>query len=276
MARRQFYLSNGGLFVLLLCAAVGLLLLPRTLTQEVNFLFAETFQPLIRIGRNFQRDRFAMPGPDDAVVSRDEHNRLWKNYNNLHAQLLKLQEQVEILSQLRSGLPRFYSGLAIAEVTGAAGGLSHELLINKGTADGVRAGCYVMSIGQNSIVGVVRETSEQMACVRLLSDANQCIVIRIRRDGTDLDVGALMFGNGKRGGIVSKIERDKDIRVGDAVYAAARPGLLEVPMIIGEVSEVLPDEEPLLWKIAVQLADDAFTLQTLAVIVPETVGAGGL
>ena len=63
-----------------------------------------------------------MPGPDDAVVSRDEHNRLWKNYNNLHAQLLKLQEQVETLSRLRGGCRTH--GLAIAEVTGAPAGLA--------------------------------------------------------------------------------------------------------------------------------------------------------
>lgn len=275
MAGRHFHLSNGALFLLLLGAGFVLLLLPRSMTEKINFLFAETFQPLIRIGRQFQLENASMPKPDEEVVSREEHNKLWKNYKNLHAQLLKLQEHVETLARIRSGLPRFYSGLAIAEVTGAGTGLNHELLINKGAADGVRAGQYVLSPDRNSVVGIVRETSEQMARVRLLTDANQSIEIRIRRDGSDRDIGALMFGNGKRGCIVSMVEREKDIRVGDAVYAAARPGVLDIAMIIGEVSDVQGDEEsPLLCMITVQPAENAFALTTVAVIVPEPVGTG--
>ena len=170
--------------------------------------------------------------------------------------------------RIRSGLPRFHSGVTMADVTGQGSGLTQELLINKGSTDGVQPGNYVMSPGQNSIIGVVREASEQMARVRLLTDTNQSIEIRIRRDGTGQDIGALMFGNGKRGCTVAMVEREKDIRAGDAVYAAARTGLLDIPMIIGEVSDVQPDENsPLLWKISVQPAENAFTLKTAAVII---------
>jgi cell shape-determining protein MreC len=272
MAGRHFHLSNGALFALLLCAGFVLLLLPRSLTQKINFLFRESFAPALRIGRQFQVKNAAMPGPNEQTVSREEHNKLWKNYKNLHAQLLKLQNNYETVTRIRSGLPRFYGGLTVAEVTGAGTGLSHELLINKGAVDGIRPGSYVMSPGQNSIIGVVRETSEQMTRVRLLTDANQSIEIRIRRDGTEQDIGALMIGNGKRGCTVSMVERQKDVRAGDAVYAAARPGTLDIPMIIGEVSEVQPDEEsPLLWKIAVQPAENAFTLKTVVVIVSDAV-----
>lgn len=268
MAGRHFHLSNGTLFVLLLCAGFALLLLPRSLTQKINFLFRETFSPALGIGRQFQSENAAMPGPDAQHVSREEHNKLWKNYKNLHAQLLKLQENYETVSRIRSGLPRFYSGLVAAEVIGPGTGLAQEVLLNKGAVDGIRPGCYVMSPGQNSIVGVVRETSEQMSRMRALTDVNQSIAIRIRRDGTSQDIGALMFGNGKGGCTVSLVEREKDVRVGDAVYAAARPGMLDIPMIIGEVSEVLADEEsPLLWKISVQPAEQAFSLTTVAVIV---------
>ena len=272
MAGRHFHLSNGVLFVLLLCAGLVLLLLPRSLTQKINFLFRESLSPALRIGRQFQVKNAAMPGPNEQTVSREEHNTLWKNFKNVNAQLSKLQENYETLARIRSSLPRFYGGLTVAEVTGPATGLTHELLINKGAADGIRPGHYVMSPGQNSIIGVVRETSEQMARVRLLTDANQSITIRIRRDGTSQDIGAQMFGNGKGGCTVSLVERQKDVRAGDAVYAAARPGTLDIAMIIGEVSEVQPDEEsPLLWKIVVQPAEKAFTLKTVAVIVSDAV-----
>ncbi len=268
MAGRRFHLSDGARFGLLLCVGVILLILPRDRTQYVNFAFARTFGPLLRIGRTFEAYRAAMPHPDEQYVLREEHNKLWKNYNNLHAQLLKLQSDFEKLAKVRSGLPRFFGGLVMAEVVG--GGLTQELLINKGQTDGVRVGYYVLSPDQNSVVGVVRDAADQMARVRLLTDANQSIAVRIRREGAPLDVGALMVGNGKRGGVIAMVEREKDIRVGDAVYAAAWTGILETPMIIGQVSDVQPDEEsPLLWKIGVQPAENAGTLKTAAVIVPQ-------
>ena len=270
MAGRRFQLSNGALFGLLLCAGIVLLAIPRDKTQNINYLFARLFGPLLSIGRSFPEFCAAMPHPDDQYVLREEHNKLWKNYKNLHAQLLRLQEDYQTLARVRSGLPRFFGGLTMAEVVGAGGGLTQELLINKGAADGVRVGQYVLSPEQNSIVGVIRDTAERMARVRLLTDANQSIEVRIRRDGTAMDIGALMIGDGKRGCRVSLIEREKDVRVGDAVYAAARTGVLETPMIIGQVSEVVPDEDsPLLWKISVQPAENAAALKTLAVIVPE-------
>ena len=86
-----------------------------------------------------------MPSPHDQFVSRQEHNTLWKNYKNLHAQLTKLQEEYNTIARIRSSLPRFYSGLVAADIAGLTMGLKHEILINKGTNDGVRNGCYVMS-----------------------------------------------------------------------------------------------------------------------------------
>ena len=114
-----------------------------------------------------------------------------------------------------------------------------------------------------------------MSRVRLLTDANQQIEVRIRRDGTTVDIPAMMTGNGKDGCIISLVEREKDVRPGDAVYAAPRPGLLDTPVIIGQVTSVMPDEEsPLLWKIFVQPTEIPATLKTVAVVVPEAIETG--
>lgn len=275
MARRHFHLSDGALFLLLLCIGFGLLVLPSSRTQRINFLFAEIFEPLIRLGRQHP-ELVPAAGPNEHAVSRRDYDALKTEYNNLHAQLLSLQERFETIAQIRSDLPRFYSGLVVAEVVRPRVGVTHELLINKGADDNVRRGCYVMSTKQNSIIGVVRETSARMARVRLLTDANQNIGIRIRRQGSALDVGAMMFGDGRHGGTVSLVEREKDIRPGDTVYAAPRPGLLDIPMVIGNISDVQPDEEsPLLWKIGVRTVENAADLKTVAVIVTETPDASG-
>ncbi len=274
MTRRHFQLSGTASFVMLLCAGIVLLLLPSAVTQRVNFLFAETFAPVMRLGRPPAGETVAA-GDSDAYVPRRDYEGLWKDHQNLHAQLLELQNAYETLAQIRSGLPRFFSGMVVADViTGSGSVLHHELLINKGAADGLGPGSYVMSPEGNSIVGVVSQSSDLMARVRLLTDANQSIEVRIRRDGGPLDVAALMFGDGRGACTIAMVERQKDIRPGDAVFAAARPGLLEVPLIIGRVAEVRPDEEsPLLWQIRVQPVEDARTLKTVAVIVADPLGS---
>lgn len=272
MMGKSFRLSNGTLFTLLIGIGVALLLSPRSLTQKMNFLFVETFEPLIQIGRRFELKNAVMPGPDEQHVPREEHNRLWKNYKNLHAQLSKLQSDYETLARIRMGLPNFYSGLIVAEVTRPGAGLVQELLINKGIDDGVRPDSYVMSPEHNSIIGVVRETSDQFARVRLLTDANQSIEVRIRRDGTKLDIKGLMTGSGKRTCTIAMIELEKGVKPGDAVYAAPRPGQLDIPMIIGQVAQVVPDESaPLLCKITVEPAENASALKHVAVIIPDAI-----
>jgi rod shape-determining protein MreC len=174
------------------------------------------------------------------------------------------------LARIRSGLPRFFSGLVLAHITSTPGSFSHEIIINQGSNAFVQPGQYVLSAQQNSVIGVVRETAEQMARVRLLTDANQSIEVRIRREGADKDLSAMMFGTGKNVCKINMIEREQDIRAGDTVYAAPLPGKLNIPIVIGEVSDVQTDElHPLLWDVTVLPVEDMSRLDKVAVIVTD-------
>lgn len=270
MAGRNFHLSNASLFFSFLTAGFVLLLLPQEITYKINFLFYTTFEKALRAGRNVQWDDLRLhPGQEDAV-SRLEYERLWKTYKNTDAQLKKMIEKYEGLAYLRTALPQSHSGLVLADVTGAAGSYSHEIVINQGSTASIRPGQYVLSEQRNCVVGIVEETSEQAATVRLLTDASQSIEVRIRREGTDKDIGAMMFGGS--GGMcrISMVDRQQDVREGDTVYAAARPGKLDVPMVIGEVVSVQPDEQhPLLWDITVLPAEDMTRLDQIAVVVAD-------
>jgi rod shape-determining protein MreC len=236
----------------------------------VNNFFLDTFNPLLKIGREVQMDAIRLRPNQEQTVSQADYERLWKVYKNLHAQLLHLQGQYEEAVKIRSALPQFFSGLVLAHVTAAPSSFTHEVIINKGSDAMIQPGQYVLSSQQNSIVGVVRETAEQMARVRLLTDANQHLEIRIRREGTDKDIGAMMFGTGKPFCRINMIEREKDIRTGDTVYAAPQPGKLDIPIVIGEVVEVRPDDlHPLLWDVTVQPVEDMARLDSVAVIVTD-------
>ncbi|MBC8378433.1 MAG: rod shape-determining protein MreC [Planctomycetes bacterium] len=270
MAGRNFHLSNGSLFFTWLIAGILFLILPQTLTSRINFLFQKTFSPLLQLGRQVQLHTFSADTGNQEAVSKAEYDNLRKKYQNMHAQLMQLHQDYETLSQIRSGLPQPFSKLILARVANRVGGFSHEIIINKGHDAGLTKGQYVLSAGHNSIVGVVSDTAESLARVRLLTDSSQSIEIRIRREGTTMDIDWLMTGDGKDGCKISRIPKKNDIRVGDTVFAAARPGFLNVPVIIGEVVDVRPDEQhPLLWDIRVEPVENMKELDDIAVIVTE-------
>ncbi|MHC5082599.1 MAG: rod shape-determining protein MreC [Planctomycetota bacterium] len=266
MAGRNIHFSSGSTFLTWLIIGIVILVVPRSTTERINNWFIETFQPILEKGRQIQMD--AVETVETDTVSLDQHQQLQSDFDNLHSQMLQLLSDYEKLSKVRSELPRFHSGLLPATVTGTLNGLTHEIIINKGSEDRVEPGQYVLSMNSNSIIGVVRETGDLISKVRLVTDAKQDIEIRIRRKDTTQDIGAMMFGDDKRDCKIAMIERIEDIRKGDMVYAAAQPGVMDIPIIIGRVSDVRPDEQHrLLWDITVQPAEDMRQLKDVMVVI---------
>ena len=179
MAGRHYHLSNGSLFLTWLIAAVIILLLPQAMTSRVWDVFRITFNPLLKIGRNTGLAGPSMPDDPDQTITQEKYHELWKDYNNLKVTLEKFKEDYEKLSQVRSNIPRQYSGLVLAQVIGTNTSRTHEVIIDKGGNDKIKVGQYVLSNRKNSIIGVIRKTSELHASVRMLTDTDQTIEILI-------------------------------------------------------------------------------------------------
>ncbi|MBL7214569.1 MAG: rod shape-determining protein MreC [Phycisphaerae bacterium] len=270
MAGRHFHLSNGSLFFTWLIAGVVLLLLPKDKTSKVWDVFRKTFDPVLKIGRNINDEYPPMPLNPDEAVTGEQYKELWKDYNNLKATLRELHNDYDKLASIRSQIPHPYGGLVIAQVIGTLSSYRHDVVINKGSSDGIKTGQYVLSAKKNSVVGVVLESSDRYAKVRVLTDSKQSIEIRIVNEAKERDIPGLMFGNGKSACKIKMIEWEKKVEVGDVVFAAAKPGYLNVPVVIGEVADVVRDDKhPLLWDITVQPAEDMTRLDDVAVIVIE-------
>lgn len=270
MAGRNSHFSNASVFLSLLTAAIILLLLPTRYTSKVSLLFYDAFESVLRIGRDVQLNTLHPQSNQPESISYSEYARLWKSFKNLEAQLFALRDERDRLAKVRTNLPQLSSGVVMARITGTVSNYSHEVIINKGQTALIRLGQYVLSEEKDALIGVVSEAAETAARIRLITDAKQSVEVRIRREGTDKDIGAMMIGSGTNECRISMIDQQQDVREGDTVYAAAVPNKLDVPVIAGEVVRVRPDDlHPLLWEITVVPAEDLTRLNDVAVIIAD-------
>ncbi len=270
MLHKQLNISRGTLFTALLIVAIVFQVIPRKHTERLNFLFLKMFKPVLNVGPESYPDVFR-PAPDtEESVSRSRYNELWKDYMNAQAALLEMQRKFKTLSGVRSELSEPVPPLVLAKVlTSSIDGFGHKVVINAGTAAGIQTGQYVLDTGQTSVIGSISDVSETTSTVRLVTDDKHTIMVGIWREGRDYYIERQMTGDGQDGCKIGLVPRKEyDVRVGDAVYASAQPGLLDTPIVIGEVDQVEADRKrPLLWDIRVRPIFEPAGLTELAVIV---------
>ncbi|MDO8302650.1 MAG: rod shape-determining protein MreC, partial [Sedimentisphaerales bacterium] len=106
---------------------------------------------------------------------------------------------------------------------------------------------YVLS--DNSVIGLVQETQSRTAVVKLITDKTSSIGVNIAGS----KAVCLMKGKGNGYARIQLVPNSRHIKKDDIVYTHKRPGLLDVPIIVGKVAEFKPDDDnPLLWDITVQ------------------------
>lgn len=276
MAQRHFNMSRGTLFIAFLIVGILMQLIPQKHTKRMNRAFLMFFNPVLNIpGTKIPRliSRSASPSSED-FIGKDEHDELWNAYKNSQAALLELQKRYETIAKIRTGLPEPGAAMVLAQVsTQSINGYGHELIINRGSTDGLKPGQYV--IGPNvtspdkcSLVGSLSEVSSKTATVRLLTDLKSTISITVRRGDKDSTISRQMDGNGINACKVPLVSREFDIKNGDTVYASAVQGLLETPIVIGQVSYIAVDQKsPTLWDITVTPVYKVNDLKDVAVIV---------
>ncbi|MBA4397355.1 MAG: hypothetical protein C0394_08235 [Syntrophus sp. (in: bacteria)] len=269
MGFRHINASRGSYFIGLLITSILLFLLPQRLTKSFCYLFHNIFSPVLSIGYKLSAENFRMADNAENLIQKEQYNELWKNYKNLESQKAEIEQENLALSRVRKqvGLPE--SALLTAKVTTLLTSTRHEAVVNQGSILSVKPGQIVLSMNKNSIIGTVKDASETTSRVQLLTDSAHVIEVSIRRDGTNIDIPAQMFGDGKQGCRIGFIPRDTDIRKGDTVYATPRDGIFDVPIVVGEVSQILAgDQDPSVWDIRVRPIEDVSTLQEVVIVIP--------
>jgi rod shape-determining protein MreC len=184
----------------------------------------------------------------------DENRRLRKQNADLTEQLNRYREgsleamRLQKLLDLREGFP--LRTVAARVIDRNRSSLFKTLLINKGTADGLRVGLAVLS--DQGVVGRIIETSWHASRVLLLIDGNSNIDGLIQRSRAQ----GILQGAGSAGCSLKYISRAEEVLAGDVVISSGLSGVLPKGLLLGVVTGASRKEGGLFQKIDVAPAVD--------------------
>jgi rod shape-determining protein MreC len=260
MARTKFKPSKLTLFIGLFLTGIILLLLPQNVTSKVNFAFIDIFDYFLNMGSAAQKPRV---NSADSYVSKQAYLQLQAAYSNLEAQHAELKNQFEKLSKVRLTEPNPSSGLVIAKIVNRK---EHQLIINRGSKDGLAAGQYVL--GDNAVIGLVEQVSDDISSVQLITSAACKMPIKISSPEINSYLNGAMQGDGKNAAKISNIPQKYKIKPGNTVYAAEQPGLLATARIIGKISKCkLGAKSAVVWDIEVEPIYSFDNITDVAVVI---------
>ncbi|GAB4273195.1 MAG: hypothetical protein Kow0080_20530 [Candidatus Promineifilaceae bacterium] len=136
-----------------------------------------------------------------------------------------------------------------------------SIIIDKGTADGVRVGMPVESA--RGLVGQVFRTTANSAQVILITDSASSIPARL---GTSRATGILRGGGLGGSMVIDWVDLQYQIEVGEVVLSSGLGGKFPEDLVIGRVSEVDRRESELFQRAVVQSAVDFDALEMVFVI----------
>lgn len=250
------------LFTWLMLAGLIIILAPHRWTNRFQFTFERLFRWPLEIGSRYSLTR-STPQQLTGQLSRTENE--YENFiENLKEENKQLQQKIQQLSGLRNRFPLLEGAkLQSADVgpiwinDGRA-----EMKINRGKNDGLALKQYVMA--DNSIIGTISKLSSRTAYVKLFTDPNSKIKVRIG----ELEVPKIMQGIGNFSAKVLLVPTTYDVNVGDNVIACKEPGTLDVPLIIGKVAQRKEnDKNPIVWDITVQPACEIADIESVSVLI---------
>jgi rod shape-determining protein MreC len=259
MARKQSAISRRMLFTWFMLGGFILLFTPKNLTNKFQFAFVRAFGWPLGIGRSITLAADTQTATD--FVSRREYNQLRNHLANIIEQRNLAQKDIEKLSKLRAKPTWERMNFVLADIITASEGTLNELIINRGTEDGLADKQFVL--GDNSIIGTISDVSAHRAKVKLFTNPASKIPVRIEQS----NVVRVMQGAGDNCAKIQLLQINQKVKKDNIVLADKQPGFLDVPMIIGKVTECKRDDKaPSLWDITVEPVCDMQRLDYVAVI----------
>jgi len=273
MTARRFNVSGKMLFTWLLLGGLILLFSPETITDKLQLAFARTFRWPLTAGRSIAPLTATNSKPLTNNVSRQEYDRLQNHLDNVVEQLYQERQKVESLSNLRN-VKGINNRFALEDASLVPAGiinsnmnnLTNELIINRGSDNGLEIGQFAMA--DNSIIGKISAISEKIARVKLITDPASSIPVLISLNSGNKHIKAILKGTGSNTAKIYLVPAKNKVETANKIYAAKQPGVLDIPIKIGEIKQCRRlDENPLLWDITVTPACNFENIRDIAIII---------
>ena len=195
----------------------------------------------------------------------DENRRLQREIAVLNEQLNHYREgalEGERLRQLLAMQETFQRKTVAARVVDShRASVFKTILIDKGTAEGVRVGFPVLA--HQGIVGRIIETSWHASRVLLMNDENSNIDALIQRNRAQ----GILQGGESAGCTLKYISRAEEILPGDVVISAGIAGVFPKGLLLGTVTAASRKEGGLFQKIEVAPAVDFGKLEEVLILI---------
>lgn len=208
----------------------------------------------------------ALEGPRDLETARAEITSLQERIDVLerdNEELREIEGEYQLLLDLfnRARQAPDYQRLTASVIGRDSNQAVRSIIIDKGSADGVRVGMPVES--SRGLVGQVFRTTHNSSQVVLITDSSSAVPGRL---GTSRATGILR-GGGVGGSLsIDWIDLKHQLEVGEVVLTSGLGGRFPQDLVIGRVIEVDRREAELFQRAVVQPAVDFESLEVLFVI----------
>ena len=137
-----------------------------------------------------------------------------------------------------------------------------QVVIDKGTVDGVRKGSAVIT--SDGVVGQVVSTTNEASVVRLLTDPDQKIGVVIQRIG----LTGLLSGSYQNPAKIDYVPVGTNVDAGDKILCLGKGGTFPEHHPVGTVSQVRRDNNGAALQIEVKLSENCYDLSQVLVLPP--------
>lgn len=203
--------------------------------------------------------------PRDMATMRQRNAELENKVSSLEIQIVQLQQQVSeaqvLYSLLDFARARPQNQYVAAAVIGRdPSPFLQYIFLDKGSDDGLRHGMPVVT--QQGLVGRIDAVTAGGARVRLISDANFSVNVRLKSSQKE----AILSGSVTGEVTLQMVPQDVNLAAGELLLTTGLGGSYPPDIVVGQVVSVRKRQNELFQSAAVQTAADLTNLRAVLII----------